>query len=1237
MASKGPSVHVVYDVTGKRYTVSVKASETHTSLSQITNGTLRKNMAAFVKVPLAALELYDKARGGAAVTDGDFVPVGATLNLRLVDKDDDGGEEGERTEAAASAIGSSRGGQRGSSAGTRERQQPAAADRRLAEDPPQQQQQQHRRHSATGSSAHSQHQQQYPQRRAPSADLGSSGDESERAYGGQGHRQPQQNAYNGGQRPPLAAAAPPRHLQQRGEYASHPSDNHFGGGDGGFGRHSDPYRGADEDGHHWDGRNNREVGDYNYSEERGRSGGRQQSSASFRGEDAHSHKQHQHQQQQASSSAPAHNTSNISAGGARMLAAEVGALIGRGGHDFASAAALVGRGGEGGGATAAASDYLHPRSGFGAHQQQPLQQPRRSASASYRTDESDDEALSQAHSRRQQQQQQQQRQRSASGGGDGGYGHGLVYRRSASGGPHNNNNTDGGYGDAEGEETYGFGSVPRGGSIGGHRVIASFNVNTAAASAEEEDDRASRGGVGRGGLGASGLPPNPTAPTRGASRVPLGPFGTTSVAGVAGGGDAEEETEQLRRRCDELTAMKDTLASELQTLSARLNSSQNHSRAPSANPSGAAPVAQTAQSSAAGTPSRDRFAAPPMAPLHFPLNSSSANNTPATHSHNVSWSAQQHQTIATNNNNNASINTASQGAGTTASSAKATATAAEAARLQQQIATLKALAAEDASNHSAEERALMAAIRDAKAAAEADLSARIKAQRAANRRHAEALSAAEASHAGTKRYADSCEAEAEEHRRMVDGSTAQLDAAKARIVRILSEHHGGGGAGGEGSTTAEELAQAITAAAAQRSKAAILLEQCGADNEALRRGLDDLSLKRKLLHNELEDAKGNIRVVVRLRPELRSDALAPHSLGSVEEGSLEVSEERKCAYVTTPTAGSRCYEFYDVYGPARDSLAQQGELFEAQVQPLLNSVFDGYNVAVLAYGQTGSGKTFTIIGETADGTLSGLLPQSIEYLLADAQGRRARFPTTITMTMVELYMDTVYDLLHVYDPNGQGQGQGGLGDGPRPDSARGGMDRNRRCELRQLPGADGVTVVGAVEVILDSWAQAMQIIHTGITERQTHKTLKNAFSSRSHMVLTVNVEVERPNGGVGGGPSLQRSKLVFSDLAGSERVSRSLSQGDRLKEAQHINKSLSALGDVLHALSASPRPQHIPYRNSKLTQLLQSTIGGNSKTLMVACVSPHLPAHHNLVETQSTLQFASRARLIRNTFTNGRK
>lgn len=201
--------------------------------------------------------------------------------------------------------------------------------------------------------------------------------------------------------------------------------------------------------------------------------------------------------------------------------------------------------------------------------------------------------------------------------------------------------------------------------------------------------------------------------------------------------------------------------------------------------------------------------------------------------------------------------------------------------------------------------------------------------------------------------------------------------------------------------------------------------------------------------------------------------------------------------------------------------------------------------------------------------------------------------------MIELYVDQLNDLL---------------------DDTK----KDKKLEVRLNPSG-GTYVQGAIEVPVKTSEELLGVLSQGNSLRQVHKTEMNDRSSRSHTIFTISLYITMSSQTKS---YATRSKLCFVDLAGSERVSKSHSMGERFKEAQHINKSLSSLGDVIAALST--RSQHIPYRNSKLTLLLQDSLGGNSKTVMFANISP---SSDSISETLSTIQFASRVKRVHNPFT----
>ncbi|XP_075629496.1 kinesin-like protein KIF17 isoform X3 [Balearica regulorum gibbericeps] len=272
------------------------------------------------------------------------------------------------------------------------------------------------------------------------------------------------------------------------------------------------------------------------------------------------------------------------------------------------------------------------------------------------------------------------------------------------------------------------------------------------------------------------------------------------------------------------------------------------------------------------------------------------------------------------------------------------------------------------------------------------------------------------------------------------------------------------------------------------------------------------------------------------------------------------------------------------------------QIYNEIAYPLVESVTEGYNGTIFAYGQTGSGKSFTMQGVVDPSTQKGIIPRAFEHIFESIQcAENAKF--LVRASYLEIYNEDIRDLL--------------------------GPDTKQKLELKEHP-EKGVYVKGLSLHTVHSVVQCEQIMETGWRNRAVGYTLMNKDSSRSHSVFTVNVEIytvdER------GQDHLRAAKLNLVDLAGSERQSKTGATGERLKEATKINLSLSALGNVISAL-VDGRCKHIPYRDSKLTRLLQDSLGGNTKTLMVACLSP---ADNNYDESLSTLRYANRAKNIKN-------
>ncbi|XP_062221024.1 kinesin-like protein KIN-14C isoform X2 [Phragmites australis] len=334
------------------------------------------------------------------------------------------------------------------------------------------------------------------------------------------------------------------------------------------------------------------------------------------------------------------------------------------------------------------------------------------------------------------------------------------------------------------------------------------------------------------------------------------------------------------------------------------------------------------------------------------------------------------------------------------------------------------------------------------------------------------------------------------------------------------------------------------------------------------------------LFNEVQELKGNIRVYCRVRPFLPGQDGKSTTVDYIgENGEIFISNPSKQG-----KDGYRMFKFNKVFS----THASQAEVF-SDIQPLIRSVLDGFNVCIFAYGQTGSGKTYTMSGPGTSKEDWGVNYRALNDLFNISLSRRNAFSYEVEMQMVEIYNEQVRDLLS-------------------NDIAQ------KRLGIWSTSQPNGLVVPDASLHTVNSTLDVLELMEIGQTNRAVGSTALNERSSRSHSILTVHVRgLDLKNG------STSRGCLHLIDLAGSERVERSEATGDRLKEAQHINKSLSALGDVVFALAQ--KNAHVPYRNSKLTQVLQSSLGGQAKTLMFVQINPD---NESYLETISTLKFAER-------------
>ncbi|OVA05594.1 Kinesin [Macleaya cordata] len=341
--------------------------------------------------------------------------------------------------------------------------------------------------------------------------------------------------------------------------------------------------------------------------------------------------------------------------------------------------------------------------------------------------------------------------------------------------------------------------------------------------------------------------------------------------------------------------------------------------------------------------------------------------------------------------------------------------------------------------------------------------------------------------------------------------------------------------------------------------------------------------ERKELYNKVLELKGNIRVFCRCRP-LNAEEVAGGASMSIDFESAKDGE----LTVLSNGAPKKVFKFDSVFSPQAD----QADVFE-DTAPFATSVLDGYNVCVFAYGQTGTGKTFTMEGTEE---ARGVNYRTLEELFRIMRDRQGQYRYEISVSVLEVYNEQIRDLLVPGSLPGVGA---------------------KRLEIRQV--AEGIHhVPGLVEAHVSDMNEVWDVLQTGSNARAVGATNANEHSSRSHCIHCVMVKGENLING-----ECTRSKLWLVDLAGSERVAKTDVQGERLKEAQNINRSLSALGDVISALAT--KSPHIPFRNSKLTHLLQDSLGGDSKALMFVQVSPN---ENDLSETLCSLNFASRVRGI---------
>ncbi|XP_022847001.1 kinesin-like protein KIN-5D [Olea europaea var. sylvestris] len=350
-----------------------------------------------------------------------------------------------------------------------------------------------------------------------------------------------------------------------------------------------------------------------------------------------------------------------------------------------------------------------------------------------------------------------------------------------------------------------------------------------------------------------------------------------------------------------------------------------------------------------------------------------------------------------------------------------------------------------------------------------------------------------------------------------------------------------------------------------------------------------------------KDKGVNVQVIVRCRP-LSEDETRMHTpvVISCNDNRREVCAVQNIANKQI----DRTFFFDKVFGPS----SQQKDLYDQAVCPIVFEVLEGYNCTIFAYGQTGTGKTYTMEGgaRKKNGEFpsdAGVIPRAVRQIFDILEDQNAEY--SMKVTFLELYNEEITDLL------------------ASEECPKFLDDKSKKPIALMEDGKGGVFVRGLEEEIVTTANEIYKILEKGSAKRRTAETLLNKQSSRSHSIFSITIHIKEctPEGE----EMIKCGKLNLVDLAGSENISRSGAREGRAREAGEINKSLLTLGRVINALVE--HSGHIPYRDSKLTRLLRDSLGGKTKTCIIATISPSI---HCLEETLSTLDYAHRAKNIKN-------
>ena len=399
---------------------------------------------------------------------------------------------------------------------------------------------------------------------------------------------------------------------------------------------------------------------------------------------------------------------------------------------------------------------------------------------------------------------------------------------------------------------------------------------------------------------------------------------------------------------------------------------------------------------------------------------------------------------------------------------------------------------------------------------------------------------------------------------------------------------------------------------------------------------DTLQNQKKTLGTSQQVQKAEsqrFNILVRIRPEIPNDA---EELTTAEERNPCVFKKNDKKIILRNEKSDNDYEM--TFDHVMNETSNQAAIYQSFGEKLVRDVFKGYNGTIMAYGQTGSGKSYTVFGKSiregdkkSYSENKGIVQRAVKQIFDYKEENKDRKHVHVYVSFMQVYLNQITDVLNENN-------DGIVFNATKPQFKVGKESKNLSIEnsLSIVHDKNGVYVKDISIKEVENEDQLLEIINNGILSRVTASTSMNKQSSRSHAIIQIIVKqkwVERMKNNttneITDNHHNIKGMLTIVDLAGSESVSRTGSEGINQDEAKEINKSISALGRVIEALSKNSKNSknmHVSYRDSKLTELLSECLGGNSKTVIIACISPFTA---NCEETYSTLQFASRAMVIR--------